>query len=61
MFFAEFDIALIADNSDRNARGRVSVATLDGKKKATQSSSVHRIKFFTPDFIRGFQVRAMSA
>jgi hypothetical protein len=48
VFFAEFDVAHIADNSDGNAGGRVSVAALDGKKKATQSSAVHRIKFSVP-------------
>ncbi len=52
VFVAEFDVALMAsDNSETvgSAGARVYVATLDGKKnKATQSSSVHRIKFSVP-------------
>jgi hypothetical protein len=51
LFLAEFDVALMAsDNSETvgSAGARVYVATLDGKKKATQSSSVHRIKFSVP-------------
>jgi hypothetical protein len=48
VFLAEFDVALMAsDNLETvgSAVARVYVATLDGKKKATQSSSVHRLKF----------------
>jgi hypothetical protein len=53
VFLAEFDVALMAsDNSETvgSARARVYVATLDGKKKATQfqSSSVHPLKFSVP-------------
>jgi hypothetical protein len=52
VFVAEFDVALMtSDNSETvgSAGARVYVATLDGKKnKATQSSSVHRIKFSVP-------------
>jgi hypothetical protein len=51
VFLAEFDVALMAsDNSETigSAGARVYVATLDGKKKATQLSSVHRLKFSVP-------------
>jgi hypothetical protein len=51
VFLAEFDVALMAsDNSETlgSAGASVYVATLDGKKKATQSSSVHRLKFSVP-------------
>ena len=51
VFLAEFDVALMAsDNSETvgSAGARVCVATLDGKKKATQSSAVHRLKFSVP-------------
>jgi hypothetical protein len=51
VFLAEFDVALMtSDNSEKagSTGSGFHVATLDGKKKATQSSSVHRIKFSVP-------------
>jgi hypothetical protein len=52
VFVAESDVALMASDSPEtvgSAGARIYVATLDGKKnKATQSSSVHRIKFSVP-------------